>query len=1045
MMSRRHRALPPLLLLLALPTLAFFPPLAIRAAESKQDSNSAPKAATKQKNSVTYSEAYGKKGEQPKLDGAKDLPRFPALAPADAVKSFKVKKGFRVELAAGEPLVNSPIAMAFDENNRLFVVEMRDYSELRDAKPHLGRIRMLESTRGDGVFDKATVFAENLPWPTGVICYGGGLFVIATPDIVWLKDTNADGKADERKVIFTGFGATASRLNVQALPNSLNWSLDNRIHGATAGNGGVIKQVAANPPAPDLALSGRDFSFDPRTLTMRAEGPTAQYGMSFDSRGRKFVCSNSDHLQVLMYDARYAGRNPHYAMPSPKVSIAADGGAAEVFRISPDEPWRIIRTRWRISGVVPGMVEGGGRVSGYFTGATGATIYRGDAYGPDFADNAFIGDAGGNLVHRKKIVPAPDGVGLIARRPDNEQGIEFLASTDTWFRPVQFQNAPDGCLYIADMYREVIEHPWSIPESIKQHIDLNSGSNRGRIWRIAPENFKQPKPVQLGKATTAELVKLLEHPNGWHRETAARLLYERQDKTAVALLETAAQESKSARGRMHALCAVDGLGLFDLKLIMACLHDADSTVREQALRLAEKAIQSKAAGVSMFSAMEKLASDPDARVRFQLALTLGAIKLPAMTVAELQVPRTLALLTEIVRHNAGSKWIQAAVLNSVSDDPGKVFPLLANDPKFRTEPDGRAHLLQLAVLVGSLNQSGSLANVVTHIGQLQDSATAFALTRALGDGLQRAGSSITKADTKGELKPLFTQASQIAADTKAPEATRVPAIHLLALTSHAESGATLLALLGSKESAALQSSALAALARFPEPKLAGDLTMRWGTLSARLKSEALTVLLARPERAAVAMAALENGTIKPTELSAAQTQSLLNHGDATLRARAIKLIGKPAASRDSVVKAFLPALQLRGDAAKGKVIHTERCASCHRAGKEGFALGPDLVTVKNTGAEKLLVNILDPNREVAPQFLAFNVETKDDESLAALIANETTTHVTLRMASGVEKTLPRTSIRGMKSSGQSLMPEGLEAGLTPAQFADLLEFILTLK
>src|SRR5258706_16299794 len=130
--------------------------------------------------------------------------------------------------------------------------------------------------------------------------------------------------------------------------------------------------------------------------------------MSFDNDGPKFACSNSDHLQYFVYDARYAARNPFFSMPNPRQSIAADGGAAEVFRISPEEPWRIIRTRWRIAGVVKGMVEGGGRVSGYFTGATGTTVYRGDAYGADFVDNTFTGDAGGQLVHRKKIYP--DGV-----------------------------------------------------------------------------------------------------------------------------------------------------------------------------------------------------------------------------------------------------------------------------------------------------------------------------------------------------------------------------------------------------------------------------------------------------------------------------------------------------------------------------------------------------------------------------------------------------------------------------------------------------------
>jgi putative membrane-bound dehydrogenase-like protein len=1022
---------------------------------AQQDAKSASKSAAKQKTSVTYSEAYGKKGEQPKLDAAKDLPRFPALSPADALKAFKVKKGFRLELAAAEPNVNSPIAMAFDEKNRLFVVEMRDYSELRDAKPHLGRIRMLESTRGDGVFDQATVFADDLPWPTGVICHGGGLFVIASPDILWLKDTNGDGKADERKVVFTGFGSTVSRLNVQALPNSLNWSLDNRIHGATAGNGGVIKQLAAHPPQPDLALNGRDFSFDPRTLVMRTEGPTAQYGMSFDSQGRKFVCSNSDHLQLLMYDARYAGRNPHYAMPSPKVSIAADGPAAEVFRISPDEPWRIIRTRWRVSGVVPGAVEGGGRVSGYFTGATGATLYRGDAYGPDFADNAFIGDAGGNLVHRKKIHPAPDGVGLVAKRPDDEQGFEFLASTDTWFRPVQFQNAPDGCLYIADMYREVIEHPWSIPESIKQHIDLNSGSDRGRIWRIVPENFQRPKPVQLAKATTAELVKLLEHPNGWHRETAARLLYERQDKAAVAMLEKLLKESKSPVGRMHALFALEGLSadgqpaLADSHMV-AGIRDTDERVREHAVRLAESTIN-RATDVSELWARVMLAAgDASPRVRYQAALSLGGARLK----------QRMGALGEALIRSWDSPWVRTAVLNSLGGDAAEILKsdgrsFLGADNKAAGEEFARSLVQVIAARHDAAEVSIAL-RFIAELGSKNGAAghsqhhSAFMLIRAFGDGLQRAGSSLAKADPEGKLKPQFALAARLAADVRTPgptpEATRAEAVQLLGLTSYAESGATLLALLGGNEPPALQSAALATLARFTEPALGGELTKRWPMFSSRLKSEALTALLARPERLAALLAAVESGVIKPAELNSTQIKPLLAHRDASIRERATKLLASALPQpRDTVVKNFTPALQLRGDAAKGKAIYTERCVSCHRAGSEGFALGPDLVTVKNTGAEKLLVNILDPNREVAPQFIAFTVETKDDESLVALIANETTTHVTFRMANGIEKTLPRSAIRGMKSSGQSLMPEGLEQNLTPQGMADLLEFIAALK
>src|SRR5437763_14168407 len=163
-----------------------------------------------------------------------------------------------------------------------------------------------------------------------------------------------------------------------------------------------------------LELRGRDFSFDPRSFDLRAESGNGQWGFGFDDEGNKFVCNNSRHIAVEMYDDRYAARNRFYSMPPPDVGIAADGPAAEVIRISPDEPWRVIRTKWRVAGIATGPVEGGGRASGYFTGAAGAMIYRGDAFPPEFHGDAFVADCGSNLIHRKKI--RRDGLNFIAER-----------------------------------------------------------------------------------------------------------------------------------------------------------------------------------------------------------------------------------------------------------------------------------------------------------------------------------------------------------------------------------------------------------------------------------------------------------------------------------------------------------------------------------------------------------------------------------------------------------------------------------------------------
>jgi len=975
---------------------------------------------------VSFSEVYGKSGKQPELT-TKDLPRFPAVKPANAAETFQVKKGFRLELAASEPLVNSPVTIAFDELGRMFVIEMIDYSERRDETPHLGRVRLVEDTDGDGKYDKATTFADNLPWPTAVICYGGGIFVGTTPDILWLKDTNGDSKADERKVVFTGFGSGAARLNVQALLNSFNWGLDNRVHGATGPNGGT--EVKATAGGESLNLRGRDFSFDPRSLKLRAESGGGQYGLSFDSYGRKFVCSNSDHLQMLLFDQRYAARNPAFALPSPRVSIAADGPAAEVFRLSPDEPWRIVRTRWRISGVVPGAVEGGGRVSGYFTGATGATIYRGDAYGPEFVDNAFIGDAGGNLVHRKVL--SPNGVALTGKRPADEQNIEFLASRDTWFRPVHFQNGPDGCLYVVDMYREVIEHPWSIPEAIKKHIDLNSGNDRGRIWRVVPENFKRPTLPKFANFDAQQLATCLDHPNAWIRETAARLIYERADRRAIATLESMLERSQSAVGRIHALHTLNGLLALNNQHLIAALGDVDERVREHAVKLSEEALANGNNQSSLGPRLMAMTGEVSPRVRFQLALTLGEVRDPAR-------PRALA---DLMRHDPDNALMRAAVLNSLTEGVGEVFTTLVQDMRFRSKSGSDECLRQLAELIGARNQQVEVRAVLEFAAQPDPAAPVAGWVRALGDGTVRAGTTLAAVDKLNRLKSVFASAAQTIDSPQATEAARLQAAQLLALTSYAEAGPRLLRLLDAPAEP-VKLAAIGSLARFSASEIGPELIKRWSSFSPRARADALAALTTRPDRALALLKAVEAGSVKPAELPAATVKSLQTSRDNAVASLAAKVF-PPAPKPADALKSLQPALTLTGDATRGKATYMERCASCHRAGKDGYALGPDFVTVRTAGKEKLLASIIDPNAEVAPQFIAFQVDTKDDESHTALIGDETPSQVTLRMASGQSVTLSRSRVKGMKSSGQSLMPENLAAGLSSQAMADLIEFVLT--
>jgi putative heme-binding domain-containing protein len=589
------------------------------------------------------------------------------------------------------------------------------------------------------------------------------------------------------------------------------------------------------------------------------------------------------------------------------------------------------------------------------------------------------------------------------------------------------------------MYREVIEHPWSLPPGIKQYLDLNNGNDRGRIYRIVPEDFKPRQLPRLSKATTAELVVTLEHANGWHRDTAARLLYERQDRTAVPLLEKLTVNSKSPFGRLHALYALDGLGALSQTHIAKALTDADDAVREHGTRLAEKLFRHSGESIGkLWKQVMALTNDPSPYVRYQLAFTLG----------ELHHPDRIKTLAELALHDVESRWMQAAVLSSLRlpNGPIELFDAICTQPRVRDGKAGQEFLRQLSSIIGAQNRSQDVTKLLLYLQNAAQSPVAATIVSGLGNGLQRAGSSLVKADQGDVLQQIFKQAAATASDERKSETTRAQAAQLLAWADFAKAKSPLVALLGSRQPQALQLAAIEALGRFSGSEVAAELVPRWPGFTPRVRSEALTVLLARPERVAALLSAIEGETIRPAELSSTQITFLRGHRDTELRQRAVKLFGGPQRSdRDQIVKTFLPALNLTGEAARGHVIYQNRCAACHRIGSEGYALGPDLATVKASGKEKILISILDPNREVVPSYLNYLVETKDGESLLGIIGGETGTSLTLRQANGVEQTVFRSNIARIQSQGQSAMPEGLETGLNQQDLADLLEFLMAQK
>jgi len=939
----------------------------------------------------------------------KDLPRVPATEPTQAAATMQVRDGFRVEVVASEPLIASPVAMAFDENGRLYVAEMRDYSERRDER--LGRIKLLEDTDGDGRFDKATVFADKLPWPTALICWDGGLFIGATPDLLYFKDTDGDGVADRRNLAFTGFGNATARLNVQQLFNSFTWGIDNRIHGALGGNASVVTN-AARPDTKPLELRGRDFSFDPRALDLSAESGGGQWGLSFDDEGNKFTCSNARHLIAEMYDDRFAARNKFYSMPPPDVNVGPDAPAAEIFRVSPEEPWRVLRTKWRVAGLVPGPVEGGGRASGYFSGASGITIYRGDAFPPEYRGNAFVADCGSNLIHRKRL--RRDGLNFLAERAPDEPRKEFLASRDNWFRPVTMANAPDGTLYVVDMYRETVEHPWSLPPELKSKLDLNSGMDRGRIFRIVPTNFAQPKPVKLGSASTAELVQTLEHANGWHRDTAARLLCERRDTNSFPLLRQLASAAQSEAGRVQALYTLRTLAGLSENDLLAALRDSHAVVRTHAVRLAAET------KLLREDELRALAGDEDMRVRFQLAL----------------VESDSVTLVKLIQRDVENSWLRAAVLGGLGAGAADVFAALVLDGSFGAREGAAEFLRESARIAGA---SAPWRRVVLGLRLSDKSPNALALASSFAAGLDQRGGSLAVVD-RLSFDQFNERARRTVRDGLAPETSRVEAVEFLGRSGDSQAQAALLELLAPATTPPLQAAAVTALARRGVTGVTNILA-RWPQLAPAARAKAVALALSRRDSTGALLRAVEQGSVARTELTAADVQRLTAHSDPNLRAQAKNIFRRDNSARSEVVKKFRPALELKGDAARGRVVYQQRCASCHRAGNEGFAVGPDLASVAAGGGEKLLASILDPNAEVAAAFIAYTVETRSGESHLGVLAGDNPLAVTLKLPNGETARVLRENVLSLRGSDQSLMPEGLEEGLTAQDVADLLEFI----
>jgi len=961
----------------------------------------------------------------------RDVAASVVKSPVSAQESLSLLKladrRLKVELAAAEPQITDPVAIAFDEHGRMWVVEMGDYPNgPKPGELPLSRVRLLEDRDGDGYFETAYNFRDHLLFATGIQPWRGGVIVTLSGRVIWLKDTDGDGKADAEETWFTGF----SEQNPQLRANHPTFALDNRVYIANGLRGGNV--IARNPNwhaiAKPVSISGRDFCFDPLRGTYSAVSGVGQFGTTFDDFGNRFVCSNRNPCQhVVLSDADIA-RTPWAAVASVMHDVSPPGEASHVYPLT---------RAWTTSTLHAGQ----------FTAACGVAIYRGDLLGDAYYGNSFTCEPTANLVHRDVLEPQ----GATFQSKTADAGTDFLASQDEWFRPVNLANGPDGGLYVVDMYRAVIEHPEWVPDELKHRRDERSGDDRGRIYRIVPAEFDRKRSnnrLLIASASTSDLVLHLDHANSWHRDTAARLLYERQDKSARAPLERLASRGVCPQGRVLALFALDGLGELSPEAVLKAMADRDANVRACAVRLARRWLP---ANPALRARLYELASaEPIDRVRFEVALALGDVINDAASVA------SLAQIATSVR---ADEWTRRGVATSVGHNGPAVLARIVDglDKSRSISSEADAALVgELAEVVGAAPEADaaeiglrSLGKLIEPVGGKQSdtrkTGSLLAGVDGLARGARRRGRSIGPLSF-GFGNPALTRL--VAISTRVAEhgtwpAQRRDAIEVLRLTSEPSKAPAVLVQLAIGESdASVRLAALSALGGFSDPTIAQSVLANFSAESPAIRRAILDVLLSNSDRTGLLLTELEARRISATELDPSRTAQLVHVQDTDLRNRAQALVAAAApADRRQVIAEYQQALRLPSDAKRGREIFAKNCTACHRIADLGVSVAPDIGDSRTMTPAQILVAILDPNRKIDNNYFSYTAVTKEGKVYTGILGTETTSSVTLRQPENKTVRLLREEIEQLHSNGVSLMPVGLEKNINSQQMADLISFI----
>lgn len=988
------------------------------------------------------------------------------LSADESLAHFQLDAALEIELVAAEPQVVDPVSIAFDEHGHLWVAQMGDYpwGPAPGEKPR-SRISRLEDRDGDGYFETATVLADDLLFVTGLAPWRGGVVVTLAGRVEFLRDTTGDGRADHREVWYEGFAEDNSQLRA----NHPRLGFDHHFYVANGLRGGTIRNPR-HPEWPAVELGGRDFRFDPLTGRCEAVSGLAQFGWTEDALGRRFVCSNRHPLNHVVLEDRYLRLNPLLAVPEVVHVVAAADEASRVFPLT---------GAWTTSTLHAGQ----------FTAACGVTIVRGTALPPRYRGLAMTCEPTGNLVHAERMVPH----GATFRSTPLEPGRELLASRDEWFRPVDLVEGPDGALYVVDMYRAVIEHPQWMPEELRRRADLEYGNRHGRIYRLRAAGARHTSAADAAatmdaapggdanddadadanagrsSATSLErLIALLDHPNLWHRDTAARLLLEHSAEPpgrseAVRALHDVATADWSVPGaarRLWLLASLDALSPDEVRAALA----AGGARAECALPLAERWLADDA---TLRARVLELAADADPRVRFQVALSLATAKGDDL----------VAPLARIALAGHDDVWTRRAVLVASAQREVALLEhvlagLAASGPEFCSEPRALHGASGVTSLTGELAElaarRGDAVRAIEVIRRSVPSPSgeprrlvAYATLSGLARGLTQHGQAVrqvaagaradegTAGDRSGTggglaawLEAVTRAALDDAGDEELALTEREVAIAWLGASGAPHVAPMLLSLLDGPQASSLAPSILEALAPAVDDALCDELLVRLPGWTPTLRRRGLDALLQSTTGCRAVLTAVDEGRLAAAELDPLRRQRLLSHRDESISAAARGLLSRPpATSRAQVLEAYRPLVEQGGDPRRGRIVFERHCSTCHRIDGIGTDVGPDIADSRVRTPLELLTDIVDPNRAIDANYVNYTLVTTRGQIHTGLVAAETAASVTLRQPEGKLESFRRFEIEELRSTGLSLMPEGLEKDIPPEEMADLVSFI----